>query len=620
MRRPLVLVLAAAALLRVAAWLLLSRTPFFAVPVVDASSFDIWARDLLAGGGMMDNDAWFKPPLYPYLLAGLYAVSGASLVFVQALQMLAGIALAGLTLVVGRRVAPPGVALAGGLIAAVLPMLPFFEFQLLAEPWTTLLTLLALERLLTGGRQTPPSAGRTALAGLLLGLAALGRPNLLLTVAAAAVWLAWADGRPRLPRRALPLLLAALLPLLGSTLRNASVSGDFVPVSANLGANLVTGHHDGADGVTAIPVGLLWDDLQLECRQAGQGSAAASSRFLVRRAVGWMAEHPGRTLELLGRKALALVSGWEIRNNIGPQWLAREHGVWLLARWWPSTWLLLPFALAGAGFACRGRGWALLLAVAAVQAASVLPFFVNARFRQPLLPLLALFAAAGGALLWRRWRESDRRGLAAPLAALLLAGVVVNVDWLDLSAPRRNAEDAFNEGLIHLRGYRGLPVDGAAAETAFRRALELDPDFADAHERYGVLRLSRAQAGLARVQADLRRGDGPPVRALAARVEQELDAAAASHRRALELVPRSYRSAANLGAADLLAGELHASLAAAAADPAAADRERALARERYERAQAFLGRALRLNPGFGEARSNARLLESRLAALAAEDR
>ena len=610
----MLIVTTAAVVLRVLAWTLLARTPFFAVPVVDASSFDIWARDLLDGGGMM-TDAWFKPPLYPYLLAGLYAVSGKSMAFVQAVQMLAGVASAALSLVLARRLLRPGPALAAGLITALLPILPFFEAQLLAEPWTTLLTLLALERLLIDGAGSSPPRGRVLQAGLLLGVAALGRPNLLALVLAVGVWLAWERGRPRVPARAWPLLLAAALPVLGATVRNLAVSGEPVLISANAGANLWAGNRDGADGISAIPVGLLWDDLQLECRQAGAVSAAASSRHLTRRALSWMGSHPGRAAELAGRRVLALLSGWEIRNNIDPGWLAREHGVWLLARWWPGTWLVIPFALAGAVFACRGRAWALLLTAAAVQAAALLPFFVNARFRQPLLPLLALFAAAGGAWLLGRWRAGGPRAALPGLVVLALAAAVVNVDWLDADAPRRNAEDAYNEAFIAMRGYDGRPVDAAAAEAALRKSLTLDPDHLDSLERAGALRLSRAQAGLGRLQTLLARGDTPQARGLGDQVLQVLEEAATYHGRALALLPRSYRSAANLGAADLLAGEVHAAFAAAAADPDRAVRDREQARRAYGAAREALGRALRLNPDYAEARSNLRLLQARLDAL-----
>lgn len=615
MKRPAVLIALVALLLRAVAWHQLSGTPFWSSPVVDASMFDLWARDVLTDGGVMSG-VWSKPPLYAYLLVGLYGFFGASIAQVQVLQMGAGIATALLVWVVARRLFSPGPALAAGLITASLPMLPFFESQLLAEPWTTLLMLAALERLLPvgGGGVVPASRGRRITAGILLGMAALGRPNLLAVIPAVAVWEAWDGGRPRRWRRAGPLLLAALVTVSMATVRNAAVSGDFVPVSANLGPNLEAGNSDRADGFSAIPVGLLWDDLQLQCRQAGHESTVAMSRYLTGRSADWVVENPGRAASLLGRRLLALVTGWEIRNNIGPRWLAREHGVTVLARWWPSTWLLLPFGMLGLAVAVRGRGLALLATVAAVHAATLLPFFVNARFRQPLLPLLAIFAVAGVVWLSGRWRRGERRAPAAALVLLLAFGVLVNVDWLGLSASRYDAEDAYNEALIELRGYEGRAVDPKAAERLFQRAIALDPDFPDSYERYGALLLGSAQSGTARLQELLRRGDTAAAGGLADRIEAQLAAAADQHRHALRLVPRAYRSAANLGVAALLQGDLDAARANAAGADAVALRRRAA--ERYREARAHLGRSLRLNPGFTEAKNNLRLLGTREAALA----
>jgi len=617
-RRHLLIVVAAAAGFRILAWSQLSATPFFTTPVIDASSFDIWARTLLEGR-VFSADAFFKPPLYPYLLSGLYGLFGSSIQAVQILQSMLGVVTAGVVLVIGRRVWSPTVGLTAGLITALWPVLPFFETQLLAETWTTLLTLIALERLLLRNKHawTLPGWGRTAVAGLLFGVAALGRPNILLLIPAVALWASWERGRPRRWRTGLVIVAFAGLPILMPLLRNASLTGELVPISANLGANLVTGHHDGADGVSAIPVGLLWDDLQLECSLAGHSSTAASSRYLTGRAFDWMADHPGRTLELLGRKVLVLLSGWEARNNIGARWLAQEHGVVILSRWWPSTWLVLPFALIGLLLAVGGRGAALLATAVAVQAVSVLPFFVNARFRLPLLPLLALFAAAGIVALLER-RGGGLRALAWPLMALMAFSMIVNVDWLGLGHPRWNAEDAFNEALIQLRGFEGRLVDDRAAEAAFRRAIDLDPTFPDAHERYGTLRLGRAANGLTRAQGLIRRGETAEARRLAKRVDAELSAAADLHRTALQLVPRAYRSAANLGAVGLLGGDLYGALAGSAladGDTATAREDLAVARQYYDQSQSSLGRALRFNPDFREASTNRQLLGQRLASL-----
>ena len=617
-RRDLILVAMVAAAFRAFAWLQLSSTPFFAAPVVDASTFDLWARALVQGETFAGaTGVFFKPPLYPYLLSGVYRLFGEQPQAAYALQMLAGVATCVLVLVIGRRVFGRGVGLGAALATALLPMLPFFETQLLAESWTTLLTLLALERLLParGDGAGEAATGRLAVAGLLLGLAALGRPNLMLAVAAVAGWAAWnaAARRPARWTRAAVLVAAAAVAILPVTLRNMSVGGAPVLISANLGANLATGNGDAADGVSAIPVGLRWDDLQLACKQAGHDDAASSSRYLTGRALAWTADHPGRSLELLGRRCLALLSGWEVRNNIGAAWLAREHGVTLLARWWPGAWLLLPPAIVGLVWARRRPGAGLLLLVLGAQAVSVLPFFVTARFRMPLLPLLALFAAAGVVELVRRLRERGVGAAAAPLALLVAAAVTVNVDWLDLDAERWSAEDAFNEALIALKSDAGRTPDPTAAERLLRRSVQLDPTFPDAHERLGVLDLMRGQSGAQQARRAADAGDAATAAAAAARAEAALDAAAAHHGDALALVPNSYRSLANLGVASLLAGDVRATLAGAAlaaGDSATARLEAAAALDRYRTADRHLDRSLTLDGTFREARANRQALAS----------
>ncbi|RKZ15936.1 hypothetical protein DRQ50_06875, partial [bacterium] len=188
LRRDLLVVAGVALLMRVVAWVLLSRTPFFDTPVVDASQFDIWARTLAAGREFQPG-AFFKPPLYPYLLSFLYKL-GLGIRGVYVLQGLAGMVSCLLVTIIARRLVTRRLALGAGLVTALLPILPFFEFQLLAETWTTLLTLLAVAWLLVGlERGDTPLVRSAAQAGAALGLAALGRPNLMLVIVAVAIWL-----------------------------------------------------------------------------------------------------------------------------------------------------------------------------------------------------------------------------------------------------------------------------------------------------------------------------------------------------------------------------------------------------------------------------------------------
>jgi len=591
-------VVAAAALLRGLYWALATRSAFFHAPVVDASFFDIWARTL-AEGRVFQDQAFFKPPLYPYLLAGLYRL-GLGLAAVQALQMAVGVLTVVLTLGVGRLVFAPRTAFYGALAAGLLPILPFFEGQLLAETWTTALTmggLLAVLLALTG------PAGRTrrlVVGGLLLGLAALGRPNLMLLIVVLAFWLwrsAAGTGRRDLGA-ALLVLAAAAAGIAPATLHNAG-KGEFVLISANAGANLVAGNQDGADGISPIPVGVRWDDLQLSTQQAGAVRPGAASRYLTREALGWIGGHPGRFLALLGRKALLLVGGWEPRNNINPLWMAGQDGVFLLGRWWPGTWLLLPPALVGLVFAARGAAGARLLRwLLLAQAVGVLPFFVNARFRAPLLPVLALFAAAGVAVLWSRRRD------VRVIVAAVVAFAVVNVSWFGLGDTRWLARDHYNRAMISLRN-PAAALTPEATEAQFLAAIAGNPSDPDFPESYGAFILQQAQP---LVEQAARREADAPAQAVALHAEAGplLQEAAARHQEAARLYPRSFRSWANLGVCRLWLGDGAAAAArlALSEDDSTSARARALeALGSYQRAVEALHQALQVNPAMGGAQS-----------------
>lgn len=547
--------------------LLASKSAFLHTPVVDASFFDIWARTL-AAGQVFQAQAFFKPPLYAYLLSWFYQ-AGFSMTGILVLQMLIGSVTVMLTFAVGRLVFAPRIAFAGALITALLPILPFFETQLLGETWTTPLTMGSLLLVLRVVVGKTTAVGRTQFfAGLLMGLAALGRPNLMLLIAAVAAWLWWwgrskrsASGStsPAVGPASIGLLLVGfLLAVSPATVHNLKY-GEFALISANLGSNLVAGHSDSADGVSAIPVGVLWDDLQLQSRQAGADTPVQASRYLTGRALKWIAANPGRTLALVGKKVLLLVNAQEGRNNINPVWFARQEGVFLLARWWPATWLMMPVAILGLAHFRRWRpGGSLLLWVVLVQAAAILPFFVNARFRLPLLPLLALFAAAGGVVLIDLWKTRDRRALAVPLGFLAVLFVVVNVDWFGLGAENWLARDWFNQGLIHSRPYAARKSDPARAEQNFRKACELGPDEVDFKERLGAVLLGRAQPLVNAASTAEEKNDRIRASDAFGRAEPILHEARGFHQQAAALYPRSYRSWMNLGASERWLGDAQA--------------------------------------------------------------
>ncbi|PIE76830.1 hypothetical protein CSA17_00175 [bacterium DOLJORAL78_65_58] len=563
--RHALIVAGAAILLRGVLYLQARDSAFLHTPVVDASFFDLWARSLVEGRVFQDQ-AFFKPPFYAYLLSFLYRL-GLGMTAVLMLQLLVGTGTALLTLAVGRLTFAPRVALTGALICALLPILPFFEIQLLAESWTTaltmgglLLTLLSVRgKSRTGGKSRNTDGPQPRLwqpggAGLLLGLAALGRPNLLPAILVMALWVFWKTRQDAgKPTAAILLLAGCAAGMAPATIHNLGY-GQPVLISANLGANLVAGNSDQADGMSAI---------------------------------------------LLGKKVLLFCGGEEPRNNINPRWLAEKEGVWLLARWWPATWLMLPLAVVGLILA-RGRadgGATLLRGYLLAQFLAVLPFFVNARFRAPLLPVLALFAAAAAWELAGRVRRKN--GLAAPLLLLIPFLVLANGDWLGLRQEKWLARDHFNLALIHSRGYNGRTPQPDLAEEQFRQAARLMPADPDFQERLAAHLLTQVPALMNQASRLDAAGNIPGMRQTFRRIDTLLDEAIRRHQMAASSFPRSYRSFANLGTAWIWRADIlthQATLAGRRGDETVEKQQAGRALHGYQQALQALRQSLDIHP------------------------
>ena len=237
------------------------------VPLLDSAYYDRMARDIVAG--VARDQPFFMGPLYPYLLAVVYRVSDHSVFLVRILQALGGAAVVALTHVLGRRLFRPSV----GLLAAVLLMLygpaTFYEGQLLMMWLGTLLNVAALVVLIrtADGR----SLRMPVIAGVLLGLSALARANVLAFVPVAAAWLFFSVGGPHRVRRVLGFAAAVVVSVAPATLHNLVVDGDFVLITSNGGVNFYIGNSAEATGIYGPPRGLdLAEDPTSPHRYAGE--------------------------------------------------------------------------------------------------------------------------------------------------------------------------------------------------------------------------------------------------------------------------------------------------------------------------------------------------------------
>jgi len=127
-----------------------AHDPFFELPSVDPRMYHLWALEIL-GGDWLGDRVFLNGPLYPYFLAGVYAVAGPSLLAAKAAQCVVGALSCVLVWAVSRRVFDRRVALLAGAITAVYEMLVFYEGTLVVANIQVPLALLGVLLVLSIG-------------------------------------------------------------------------------------------------------------------------------------------------------------------------------------------------------------------------------------------------------------------------------------------------------------------------------------------------------------------------------------------------------------------------------------------------------------------------------------
>jgi len=478
-RRWLLAIVLAALAYRVVCFAVVGGHPLFRQPVVDAGHHHAWARRIAAGDLLGHNqDDVFKPPLYAYFLAGLYAVAGPSVAAAQWAQHLLGAASCVFVALLGARLLGRTTGIVAGLLAALYAPSVFFECQLLTPALGIALSLAAL--LLLIASLDKPHYLRLLAAGALLGLSAGVRPDVLLPAGLVVLFLLLHHLRTRrgpLAASAACIVAGIAAVVLPITARNHHLTGQLIPISSNAGINFYVGNATGADGITAVPVGLRWERHVARMPQHVLEKPAVASRWWARAAWRDIQAAPAAAVARLGAKALAFVNRREFRNNICFHFMLRR--AWPL--WSPAQYaLVLPLAVCGLVALARRPGAprhaaaVCLLWVGGYAVAGVL-FFVTARFRLPAVPLLLVPAAWALAQAAAALRARHTRGLLAAAALFLATGILAWPPWL--GGPRPGwVRDQVNlaNSLRDARDLRG-------AQQAYRQALRLDPHDVDAH-------------------------------------------------------------------------------------------------------------------------------------------
>ena len=536
----------------------ISSAPFFKNLFSDSSIFDKWAMTMVNSGDWFSGEPFFMAPLYPYFLGVLYRVFGHSIPLVHVIQSLIGIGSVLLVYLIGERLFKRPAAFIAALLTAAYPVLIYFENLVLVETLQVFLSLLMVYLLLRAvGR---PSAKYFWLAaGVVAGLSALARPNVLLVALCVLLWILIELHRsPKAERyhAALLFTFGAALVIAPVTLRNAIAGRDFVLISSNGGLNFFIGNNPDAPGVYYNSSGFDLDSdpsgRNFAERETGRLlKPSGVSSYWMGKGLEFVRSDPGGFLALLLRKASLFFSMNEIPQVGTSYQFYRANYAPLLKLPLPDFLIVSLLGFLGIYFAVgrHSNGLRLLLWIGGGFILSIIVIFVSDRFRLPVVPFLALLGAFAVTEIVERVRRRDFP-FAMPAVIILAGGILLEV----FIPPQQKDDFALEYQYLGNLYYDAGQFREAAA--AYRRSL-------DYHDNY----FTRNNFGNTLAQL----GD--------------VKTAVAEYVQAMKLNPRHPLANFNLGNLFIQVGE-------------------------YDRARRSFERSINIDPRFAPAYRNLAILES----------
>jgi tetratricopeptide (TPR) repeat protein len=382
-----------------------------------------------------------------------------------------------------------------GFLACLYGVFIYFEGELLIPVLLVFLDLLLILALVWAAKK--PSYGRWALSGALLGLSAVARPNILLVGVGFLLWIILhfrgkEKGRTKSLIYAGCFALGAILIISPVTLRNYIKGSDFVLIASQGGVNFYIGNNPKSDGVSAILPGArtTWwgsfeDAINIAEKQANRSLRPSEvSRFWYMKGLKFITEKPFSFLKLMLRKFVLFWNGNEWSNNRDVYFFARSAPlmkilIWRFIIYFPFG-LIAPLALTGIVLSHREKKDIFVLEIFIfTYMLSVILFFVTARYRVPLLPILVLLAAYA----LDRFVSEIRRGriseFAKYLAVFLIILIPVNLK-IPGFYPENPAQAHYSLGVVYEK--KG---NNQKAIEEYKSALAYNPGLAEAYANLG---------------------------------------------------------------------------------------------------------------------------------------
>ena len=356
------------------------------------------ARSIAQGNGFSSpyggdtGPTSYEPPLYPFLIAGVFRVFGiystASAWVLLTINSIFSAATCIPVYLIARRVFDESVALWSARVWAFLPYVWYWAIHWI---WDTTFTplVLSLIVLLTLEMQDRPGWRGWWLFGGLWGIAALANPSTMAFLPPSGLWLWWRRRGNSMPSLGGMVLASAVFVVVLAPwlVRNYAVFGDFVFIRGDAGLQLRLGNGPSADGMWMSYLPPSANKLELEkYQQLGELGYNAECKRL---AFDWIRANPGRFAVISAKRVFYYWNGVPRPSDSRALWDFRDSA-------FLASSVLALWGLARALRQKRPGAWLLAWLVLTYPAIYYL-VFAHARYRHPIEPelfMLGVFLVA----------------------------------------------------------------------------------------------------------------------------------------------------------------------------------------------------------------------------------
>ncbi len=471
---------------------------YFETLLLDARAYNMRALEII-GGDWLGKTVFYQDPLYPYFLALIYKIFGSGTLAVRVVQSFPGAFNAALIYFMAKELGGRRAGILAGILFLGYGLLCFYDGVIGKDGPGFFLINLALAAIFwAAARQR---SWPWIVAGLIFGLSALTRGNLLLVAFLIVLWILLATA-PGLSGRLVPavcFVLGMVLMIAPVTVRNWVVGRDLVITTAQAGQNFYIGNNPRAQGFFENPKNIRLEpqyeeeDFRREAlRLTGRKEMKPSeiSNFWMRQGFKFIKENPGRALQLLGRRAAMFFNNFEVPDNYNYYFAKKQARV--LKALPLGFGVTVSFGLVGLALLWPARRRFSLTALFFLgYMVSIVPFHMAARYRLPVIPLLL----CGMAILiwWAYDRARAGKWMSLICAGIPLAILLILTHWPFYSVAETMADPYTTMGIAAYQS-----GDNEQAVKYYKRALEINPEYTQAHYNLGNAFLAQGKYALAR--------------------------------------------------------------------------------------------------------------------------